>query len=81
MPISEWGPVLAKIRQDPPSVICITHFLPADLAQFAVQFAPNPTPSLVYMQYGPSVPAFRETSDEDWLKKSELAVIRGSGSG
>ncbi len=64
VPISEWGPVLAKIRQDPPSVICITHFLPADLAQFAVQFAPNPTPSLVYMQYGPSVPAFREIGKE-----------------
>ena len=60
VPISEWGPTLAKIRQDPPSVICITHFLPADLAQFCVQFAPNPTPSLVYMQYGPSIPAFRD---------------------
>ena len=22
-----------------------------------------------------AVPAFRETSDEDWLKKSELAVV------
>jgi len=29
-----------------------------------VQFAPNPTPSLVYMQYGPSVPAFREIGKE-----------------
>ena len=64
VPISEWGPTLAKIRQDPPSVICITHFLPADLAQFCVQFAPNPTPSLIYMQYGPSIPAFREIGKE-----------------
>jgi branched-chain amino acid transport system substrate-binding protein len=64
VPISEWGPVLAKIRQDPPAVICITHFFPADLAQFAIQFASNPTPSLVYMQYGPSVPAFREIGKE-----------------
>jgi branched-chain amino acid transport system substrate-binding protein len=64
VPISEWGPVLAKIRQDPPAVICITHFYPADLAQFAIQFAPNPTPSLVYMQYGPSLPAFREIGKE-----------------
>ena len=64
VPISEWGPTLAKIRQDPPSVICITHFLPADLAAFCVQFAPNPTPSLIYMQYGPSIPAFREIGKE-----------------
>lgn len=64
VPASEWGPTLAKIRQDPPAVICITHFLPADLAQFCLQFAPNPTPSLVYMQYGPSIPAFREIAKE-----------------
>jgi branched-chain amino acid transport system substrate-binding protein len=64
VPISEWGPTLAKIRQDPPAVIAITHFLPADLAHFMVQFATNPTPSLVYMQYGPLVPAFREIAGE-----------------
>jgi branched-chain amino acid transport system substrate-binding protein len=64
VPISEWGPTLAKIRQDPPAVICVTHFLPADLAQFMVQFAPNPTNSLVYMQYGPSIPAFRDIAKE-----------------
>lgn len=60
VPISEWGPTLAKLREDPPAVICITHFFPADLAQFMVQFTPNPTNSLIYMQYGPSLPAFRE---------------------
>jgi branched-chain amino acid transport system substrate-binding protein len=64
VPISEWGPTLAKIRQDPPAVIAITHFLPADLAQFMVQFVPNPTNSLIYMQYGPSIPAFREIGKE-----------------
>jgi branched-chain amino acid transport system substrate-binding protein len=31
VPTSEWGPTLAKIRQDPPAVIAVTHFLPADL--------------------------------------------------
>lgn len=64
VPASEWGPTLAKIRQDPPAVICITHFLPADLGQFALQFASNPTPSLVYMQYGPSIPAFRDIAKQ-----------------
>ncbi len=64
VPTSEWGPTLAKIRQDAPAVIAVTHFLPADLAQFMVQFVPNPTPSLIYMQYGPSIPAFRDIGKE-----------------
>ncbi len=58
VPISEWGPTLAKIRQDPPAVIAVTHWVPQDLAQFMLQFVPNPTNSLVYMQYGPSLAAF-----------------------
>jgi branched-chain amino acid transport system substrate-binding protein len=64
VPINEWGPTLAKIRQDPPAVICNTHFFPQDLAQFMVQFVPDPTPSLIYMQYGPSLAAFREIGKE-----------------
>jgi branched-chain amino acid transport system substrate-binding protein len=64
VPISEWGPTLAKIRQDPPGVIVVTHFYPGDLAQFMIQFIQNPTPSLVYMQYGPSIPAFRDIGKE-----------------
>jgi branched-chain amino acid transport system substrate-binding protein len=64
VPISEWGPTLAKIRQDPPAVIAITHFYPQDLAQFMTQFVPDPTPSLIYMQYGPSLPAFRDIGKE-----------------
>lgn len=63
-PNNQWGPIIAKIQQDPPAAIAITHFLPQDLAQFMQQFVPNPTPSLVYMQYGPSLPAFREIGGE-----------------
>ena len=57
-PIAEWGPTLAKIRANPPGLIANCHFFPQDLAQFGLQFAQNPTPSLVYMQYGPSIPEF-----------------------
>lgn len=57
-PIAEWGPTLAKIRANPPGLIANTHFFPQDIAQFALQFAQNPTPSLIYMQYGPSIPEF-----------------------
>jgi len=64
VPISEWGPTLAKIRNDPPAVVAVTHWVPQDLAQFMLQFVPNPTNSLVYMQYGPSLAAFREIGKE-----------------
>lgn len=64
VPISEWGPTLSKIRNDPPAVIAVTHWVPQDLAQFMIQFVPNPTNSLVYMQYGPSLAAFREIGKE-----------------
>jgi branched-chain amino acid transport system substrate-binding protein len=63
-PTNQWGPTLAKLRQDPPAAIAVTHFLPQDLAQFMVQFLSEPTQSLVYMQYGPSLPAFREIGKE-----------------
>lgn len=64
VPISEWGPTLAKIRADPPAVVAVTHWVPQDLAQFMIQFVPQPTNSLVYMQYGPSLAAFREIGKE-----------------
>jgi branched-chain amino acid transport system substrate-binding protein len=64
VPISEWGPTLQKIRNDPPAAIAITHWVPQDLAQFMTQFVPNPTNSLVYMQYGPLLSAFREIGKE-----------------
>ena len=59
-PNNQWGPTLAKLRQDPPAVIAVTHFLPQDLAAFMTQFIPQPTKSLIYMQYGPSLPAFKD---------------------
>ncbi|MEZ5715532.1 MAG: ABC transporter substrate-binding protein [Paracoccaceae bacterium] len=59
-PTNQWGPTLAKIRQDEPAVVAVTHFLPQDLAAFMTQFQPQPTNSLIYMQYGPSLPAFKE---------------------
>lgn len=63
-PTNQWGPTLAKLRQDPPAAIIVTHFLPQDLAQFMVQFLAQPINSLIYMQYGPSLPAFREIGGE-----------------
>lgn len=64
VPVSEWGPTLAKVRDDPPAIVAITHWVPQDLAQFCLQFVPNPTNSLLYMQYGASLAAFREIGGE-----------------
>jgi branched-chain amino acid transport system substrate-binding protein len=59
-PTTDWGPVLAKVREVDPAVIICTHWLPQDQAQFMLQFTPNPTNSIVYFQYGASLNAFRD---------------------
>jgi branched-chain amino acid transport system substrate-binding protein len=63
-PVSEWGPVLSKIRRNPPDIIFNTDVAVPDIAAFVKQFSQNPTNSLVYGQYGPSQPQFRELAGE-----------------
>lgn len=58
VPLTEWGPTLAKIRANPPAVIWVTDYFPGDLASFTKQFVLDPTPSLLHEQYGPSVPEY-----------------------
>jgi branched-chain amino acid transport system substrate-binding protein len=65
LPTVEWGPILAKIRKDPPGLVFQAHYAPADLATFTKQFMEDPTPSLVYEQYGPSIPEFLELAGSD----------------
>jgi branched-chain amino acid transport system substrate-binding protein len=57
-PLSEWGPILAKIRQNPPGIVFFADYIVGDLASFTKQFRSDPTPSLLYEQYGPSVPEY-----------------------
>lgn len=64
-PLTEWGPVLAKIRQDPPGLIFHADYIPGDLASFQQQFRSDPTPSLMYQQYGPSIPEYLELAGTD----------------
>lgn len=63
-PISEWGPVIGALRSSDPVVVFNAHPAPADLAAFMQQFAANPTDSLVYLQYGPSIPQFLELAGD-----------------
>jgi branched-chain amino acid transport system substrate-binding protein len=59
-PVNEWGPVLGKLRSQSPAIVYNAHPAPADQAAFMKQFVANPTQSLVYLQYGASIPQFLE---------------------
>lgn len=76
----EWGPTLAKIREDAPGYIAMTHLFPNDQAQFMQQFLNNPTDSLIYLQYGASLAAFRDIAgdaSEDVLYATSIGVLSG----
>jgi branched-chain amino acid transport system substrate-binding protein len=62
--VLDWKGILAEIRQDPPDLIVNTDYLPANEASFLQQFLENPTDSMLFMQYGPSVPEFVELTKE-----------------
>ena len=63
-PLSEWGPVLAKVREVNPDVVVNTDWLAQDLAAFTKQFASSPTQSLVYEQFGPSMPEYLDLTGD-----------------
>ncbi|XIA67532.1 ABC transporter substrate-binding protein [Bradyrhizobium sp. TZ2] len=56
--ISDWRTFLAKVRQDNPAVIINTDYQSGNAAKFLAQFLEQPTNSLVFIQYAPSVPEF-----------------------
>ena len=62
--INDWRSLLTKVRQDPPSVIVNTDWMPSNAATFISQFMEKPTDSLVFIQYGPSVPEFLELTKD-----------------
>jgi branched-chain amino acid transport system substrate-binding protein len=68
-PVQDWTPVINALKSEGAGVIFVSHWVAAELASFAQQFAYDPTPdSLVYLQYGPSQPEF-------------LDLARGAGEG
>ncbi|WP_245570215.1 ABC transporter substrate-binding protein [Bradyrhizobium ottawaense] len=56
--IDNWRTFLAKVRQDNPAVIMNTDYQAGNAAKFLTQFLEQPTNSLVFIQYAPSVPEF-----------------------
>ncbi|MEO1191564.1 MAG: ABC transporter substrate-binding protein [Pseudomonadota bacterium] len=63
--VNDWRTILAKVRQDPPAVVINTDYLPGNSASFLNQFLEDPTDSLVFLQYAPSVPEFLELTGEN----------------
>ncbi|MEM7445297.1 MAG: ABC transporter substrate-binding protein [Pseudomonadota bacterium] len=62
--IGDWRGFLAQVRQDPPAVLINTDYVSANAALFVSQFNEDPTDSLVFIQYAPSVPEFIELTQE-----------------
>ncbi|MCY4315843.1 MAG: ABC transporter substrate-binding protein [Roseovarius sp.] len=62
--INDWRGFLAKVRQNPPAVVINTDYQSSNAALFVSQFNEDPTDSLVFIQYAPSVPEFIELTKE-----------------
>ncbi|MDQ1676188.1 MAG: branched-chain amino acid transport system substrate-binding protein [Actinomycetota bacterium] len=58
--VTDWGPVLSKVRRDAPSVFFTSDFFPPDNAALAKQWAAAPIPALIYQHYAPSDPEFKK---------------------
>jgi branched-chain amino acid transport system substrate-binding protein len=58
-PVQDWAPIIRALQETDAAAIMIDHWVAAELAAFAQQYAYDPVPgSLVYLQYGPSQPEF-----------------------
>lgn len=56
--VGDWRAILAKVRQDPPTLVVNTNSIPGNSALFLKQFREAPTNSPAFLQYAPSVPEF-----------------------
>ncbi|MGH7966718.1 MAG: ABC transporter substrate-binding protein [Candidatus Binatia bacterium] len=63
-PFTEWGPILENIRRTDPDLIFNTDFDVGDIAAFQIQFVQNPTNSLMYQQFAPSLPEYYELTGD-----------------
>ena len=62
--VTDWRSILAKVRADVPDLVINTDYLPGNSASFLTQFLEQPTNSLVFLQYAPSVPEFIQLTGE-----------------
>jgi branched-chain amino acid transport system substrate-binding protein len=57
---ADWSTALAEIRRGEPAAVMVAHFVPAEMAAFQRAFAAEPSDTLVYGVYAPSVPEYVE---------------------
>lgn len=62
--INDWRGFLGTVREAEPAVIINTDYVSSNAALFVSQFNEDPTNSLVFIQYAPSVPEFIELTRE-----------------
>ena len=62
--INDWRAFFSKLRDDPPAFIVNTDYVPANAATFISQFLENPTDSLIFIQYAPTIPEFVNLTKE-----------------
>ena len=62
--VNDWRAFFSKLRSDPPAFIVNTDYVAANAAAFISQFLENPTQSLVFIQYAPTIPEFVKLTQE-----------------
>jgi branched-chain amino acid transport system substrate-binding protein len=55
---ADWRPSAQAAAKSGAAAVMVTHFAPDDLAKFTKAWAANPGKALLYLQYGPSIPAY-----------------------
>jgi branched-chain amino acid transport system substrate-binding protein len=60
--VTDWHSILAKVRSVAPDVVINTDYQTGNAASFLSQFLEQPTNSLLFLQYAPSVPEFVKLS-------------------
>ena len=62
--VSDWGPLLSQVYDNPPGILFTATYNPADNAAMVKQWLNNPLNCIVYQQYGPSVPEYLDLAGE-----------------
>lgn len=62
--VGDWRSILTKVRETKPNLVINTDYLPGNSALFLKQFLEDPTQSIVFLQYAPSVPEFVKLTGE-----------------
>jgi branched-chain amino acid transport system substrate-binding protein len=62
--VSDWGPLLSPVRDNPPAILFTSDYNPADNAAMIKQFTASPIPTIIYQHYGPSVPEYMDLAGE-----------------